>query len=176
MQANVLQTDAMKVLVEFQVFGHPKTKGSLEHIGQGKMRESVRGSKAWRKMVAERAKADHLKRCEATGMSELGRPLRWEGRVGVRVVSYLQPPPHVLRLASEAWHDWIMSDKSGDSDKLARNVLDALGCEDQDDAQIFINDGQVWDLFSHKRLAVGGTQPGQLIQVWSIPDSEAWGA
>lgn len=167
------------ILVDCQVQGHPKTKGSLEHIGQGKMRESVTGSKQWRKMVAERVGADRRRRLWPNPLP-LPDPMFGEvpdpfnGRVGVRVVSYLQPPPAMLRRPASAWRHWLMSDKSGDADKLLRNVLDAIGCENADDAHLIDNDGQVWDAFSHKRLAVGGVAPGQLIQVWKIPEETPW--
>ena len=169
----------LEILAECEVRGHPKTKGSLEHIGNGQLRESVRGSNAWRKMVAERVGADRRRRLWPNPLplpdpmlGEVSDP--FNGRVGVRVVSYLQPPAAVLRRDVEVWRDWLMSDKSGDVDKLLRNVLDAIGCEDKDDAQLIANDGQVWDAMSHKRLAVGGVAPGQLIQIWKIPEDAPW--
>lgn len=159
---------ALEILAECQVQGHAKTKGSLEHIGGGKMREAVTGSGRWRKLVAERVRADHRRRLWTPTLEP------FEGRVGVRVVSYLQPPASVLRRAPQAWQEWLLGDKSGDADKLLRNVLDALGCEGADDARLIRNDGQVWDAMSHKRLAVDGVPPGQLIQVWKIPEDTPW--
>lgn len=148
-------TPVLMILAEVFVPGHPKTKGSMEHIGGGKLRESVTGSKKWRQLVASQIKGNCAPGCFC-------------GRVGVWITSYLQCPA-----GQDPWA-WIMGDKSGDTDKLARNVLDAIGCESKDDACLIANDAQVWNLMSSKRLAHAGMLPGQQIRVWAIPESEPW--
>lgn len=146
------------VLCEAWIPGHAKTKGSLEHIGGGKMRESVTGSKTWRQLAARMVKP-----------FVNGEPYR--GRVGVLVTSFLKPPE---RMSLAQAREWILGDKSGDADKLLRNVCDAIGCEDKDDARLILNDGQVSPGVSYKRLAYGGSLPGQMIRVWAVPESEPW--
>jgi len=166
---------ALVILAEVFVPGHPKTKGSMEHIGGGKMRESVANSGRWRKLVAQQVKADFVLR-EPQRHFNMGleggvswpMDLPYAGRVGVRVVSHVQ-----AATGHEDWFErakkWLMTKFSGDVDKYARNVLDALT-----DSGIIADDSQVWDLFSSKRLAGPGAMPGQTIQVWIIPESMPW--
>lgn len=145
---------ALVVLAETFVAGHAKTKGSLTFKGGRHVEEAVRGSGDWRKLVA-----DSLGRA-STGLHAE------EGRVGVWITSYLQPYAAKDLLDPQGW---IMSQRSGDVDKLARNVLDALT-----DSGLIGDDAQVWDVFSSKRLACPGMMPGQQIRVWAIPDGVPW--
>jgi len=160
----VTQQVEVQILAEIFIHGHPKTKGSLEVVTPKYVRERP-GSSRWRKLVADRLRVDYGKRAEAIGVYDEGMSGPYAGRTGVRIVSYLQPPASWLARVQE----WLVSQFSGDGDKLARNVLDALT-----DSGLIVDDGQVWDLFSHKRLAAPGTPPGQHIQVWIIPESAPW--
>lgn len=147
------------ILAEVWVPGHSKTKGSLDFVTKSHVREAVPGSGRWRQLVAARVKEDAEKRYP--DKENLGN------RIGVRIVSYLQPSRQMLDKGEAG--DWILGRSAGDVDKLARNVLDALT-----DSGVIGDDAQVWDLMSSKRLAKEGMMPGQQIQVWLIPDSAPW--
>ena len=148
---------ALDVVLEVFVPGHPKTKGSLEKQG-GRMVESVAGSKTWRRLVAQRA------RDVAGGAAPIVGP------VAVRLAFYLP----VIDV-------WV--GRPGDIDKLARNVLDALGSTDPGDAAVYGDDAQVVRLIAEKysarpyddgALILGNAlalceQQGVLIQVWRMP-------
>lgn len=149
-------TVPVTVLAEVTVMGHPKTKGSLEVVTKTHVREKP-GSSRWRALVADRLRADFVQRAVFSQPCPL--------RVGVLIVSHLQPP-HTWR---ERVKEWLVSQFSSDVDKLARNVLDALV-----DAGVIVDDGQVVDLYSHKRLAQPGMMPGQRIQVWITPEGHEW--
>jgi hypothetical protein len=152
------------VLCDVFVPGHAKTKGSLEHIGGGQLRDKP-SSYRWRKLVAERVRGDFAKRF--AGMAIIPPH---EGRVGVRIISYGQ-----TRGVFERWAAWLIAKAGfGDVDKLARNVLDALSCEREDDAHLIADDSLVVDLYSHKRLALPGMMFGQQITVWVIPEDAPW--
>lgn len=153
------------VLCDVFVPGHAKTKGSLEHIGNGQLRDKPSSYK-WRKLVAERVKSDVAKRF--AGMA-LVPP--FDGRVGVRIISYGMTPQGIL---AKGMAYLIAKAGFGDVDKLARNVLDALGCDKEDDAHLIMDDSQVVDLYSHKRLALPGMMMGQQITVWAIPEDVPW--
>lgn len=162
------------VLAEVFVSGHPKTKGSLTAVTAKHLRDTP-GSELWRICVVDRVRTD---------MAARSRP--WvtypaQGRIGVRVISYLQLPNPALTNWWERAYAWIMSKLSGDVDKLERNVLDALSACDEKCAKgcrkhagLIGDDAQVWDLYGHKRLAAPGVVPGQRIMVWQIPEDEPW--
>ena len=164
------------ILASVYVAGHPKTKGSMTPLGNGKMVDKP-DSLAWRVLVAERLKTDRAIREITAGCGH--EPA--QGRVGVQVISYLQAP----RSGPSQWwdraRDWIISKLSGDVDKLLRNVLDALSaCDESCGARckkhsgVIGDDSQVWDLYGHKRTASPGVVPGQQITVWLIPEDAPW--
>jgi len=101
--------------------GAPKTKGSLEHRGHGQMKESVVGSKQWRMLMAERFRAAHKGAAPLVG--------------GVGVEAYFIMPTVDVTVA-----------RTGDLDKLLRNVLDAL-----QDAGVVTDDVQVGEIKAVKR-------------------------
>ena len=104
----------MPLLLMTWVPGAPKTKGSMavRNARAGTMKESVIGSTRWRQLIAQRAR-------EMRQQSET-----WNGPAGVSAYFYLpREDPTVKR--------------SGDIDKLTRNVLDAL-----EDAKIWADDVQ----------------------------------
>lgn len=152
------------ILCDVFVSGHPKTKGSMEALGNGKMRDKP-SARVWRKLVAKRVGQDCVKR--APWLSP------HQGRIGVRIVSYMQ-----TATGQEGWWEkakaWLISKLCGDVDKLARCVLDALGCQDKEDAHLIGDDAQVVDLFSHKRLVQPGQMVGQQITVWVVPEDQPW--
>lgn len=164
-----MSQQALEIVVLCDVFvpGHAKTKGSMEALGNGKMRDKP-SSRVWRKLIAERVKTDAEKRGYSTEFHS------YDGRVGVRIVSYGQ-----TATGQEGWlvkaMKWLIARAGfGDVDKLARNVLDAISSEDPDDAHLIADDSQVVDLYSHKRLAMPGMMVGQQITVWVIPEDAPW--
>lgn len=117
---------AWPLLVTYWCPGAAKTKGSMEHLGQGKMRESVKGSSRWRMLMAERARRAY------------GGQAPYEKAVIVSAIFYLLPPPSVIRKGQEAVDAWLISRGSGDVDKLTRNLLDSLT-----DSGVIADDAQV---------------------------------
>jgi len=110
----------MKTLVDIWVPGHPKTKGSLTNQG-GRMVESVRGSGDWRRAIADRAEAD----------------MRNRHGIDPRGVEPFDGPVSVTFIAVLPTED-VTHHGTGDVDKLARNLLDAL-----QDARVYRDDTQV---------------------------------
>lgn len=123
------------------VAGTPAPKGSLRHVGRGRMVEQVKGSKPWREAVAAAAGVH----ARAQGWVTATGPV--EVRVEVRV---LRPKSAPRRL-------FPVTRSSGDIDKHSRNVLDALV-----DARVVADDSQVVLLVAAK---VHSSQPGARIRV-----------
>lgn len=122
------------------VYGTPKPKGSLAHVGKGRLVEQVVGSKPWREAVkwaAIQAKdeAFHV----------------FSGPVAVHIVVTVKKPVS----APKRRRTWPITRSSGDADKHARNCLDALV-----DAVIMFDDSQVTDL--HLIKSYPGQEPGAL--------------
>jgi crossover junction endodeoxyribonuclease RusA len=123
----------------------PKPKGSLRHVGKGKLVEQVAGSKTWRAVIALAAR-------QAINTSD------WtiaDGPVRVQAIVDL-PRPKTNR------DPLPIRRSSGDSDKHARNILDALS-----DGGVYVDDSQVTDLRIIKRFA-DGIQPGAVINVTKL--------
>lgn len=119
--------------------GNPKTKGSMEHIGRGRMRESVVGSTVWRRLMAERFRVGWA-----------GKP-PVHGGVSVAGIWYMPVPD-------------VTAPRTGDEDKLDRNLLDAL-----QDAGVLSDDVQVTRIRIDKVSHVGsGNEPGLLVSVRPI--------
>lgn len=105
------------------------------------------GSHRWRQQVAYIVKA-------TCGARRLGASVWYDGPVTVGMVFYL-PVVDVTAV------------RAGDLDKLERNVLDALGCTDPDDARFYEDDVQVVRILSEKRSAADGASgPGLALTVW----------
>lgn len=141
------------MIVEFWCPGNPKTKGSMDHIGGGRMRENVKGSSDWRKLMAERARA-------AYQTPHRHGPLAMPYALGVQVkaLAYLTPPPSVAKRGLLVCDEWLRSKGSGDVDKLARNLLDALV-----DAGVLVDDAQVISLCIDKAISM--ERPGIHVRV-----------
>lgn len=134
----------MSGIVEFWYAGSPKTKGSMESIGRGRMVQSVAGSTAWATKV-RRAAENAMNAAHGTG--DIGRG--FTGPVSV-YLTFWQDVDSVA-LAGEG---------SGDVDKLARNVLDALT-----KARVYYDDVCVARLVVEKYSArEAGCVPG----VWCV--------
>lgn len=148
-----LTPEAVRTVLTAWVPGLPKTKGSLDHLGGGRVRENVVGSSAWRVMMVERFIA-------ATAWHTT-RPIIPAGvRVSVWVAFWLPVEP--------------ASVGSGDIDKLLRNVFDALSAHTKrcapscrKHAGIYADDVQVVDVFMRKWRATE-RGPGVDVSVSSI--------
>lgn len=146
----------------FVVHGVPKPKGSLKHVGRGRLQEQLEGSKPWREAVkwaALQAVADR----EGTGdpFATLSGPVQ------VDVVFCFAKP----KSAPKTRRTWPITRSSGDVDKLLRNLLDALV-----DAAVIGDDSQVVKTTPEKAYAgehpAGLDVPGARVVVRPLPDSE----
>jgi Holliday junction resolvase RusA-like endonuclease len=133
------------IRIRITVDGTPKPKGSLKHVGRGRLVEQVKGSGTWRDRIAGAALQQHR-----------GAPL-----VGAVVVEFevrialpkSAPKRRVIQPVTRS---------SGDIDKHARNVLDALK-----DGGVIGDDSQVVELRrSRKRYCLPGEAPGAVIEVF----------
>lgn len=134
--------------VRLWVPGTPRPKGSLRHVGKGRMVENHEHSGDWRAMVAYAA------RQELIDLENLGNPPgAYLGAVRVTVQLRFAPP--------KSWRGGFPTSRAtGDVDKHARNILDAL-----QDAGVFKDDAQVASLRISKRYCQGAETPGANIEI-----------
>ncbi len=154
----------INVVTETWVPGRPATKGSLDAIprsgGGFYMRESVQGSKDWRRLVAQAVREDRA----GHGLTE---PTR--SAVGVRILFVLPVPIGIEATTSTEFISglWPSMARAGDVDKLTRNVLDAL-----QDAGAYEDDTQVCKALVGKVYADGVTPgsayQGAFVQCWEL--------
>nr|WP_255633192.1 RusA family crossover junction endodeoxyribonuclease [Demequina sp. TTPB684] len=114
-------------------------------VGHARLVESTAHSKEWRAEVAWRVRQ---------GLRSAG-PV--SGPVRVTVMSFL-PQPKSNR------DPMPTAKRTGDMDKIDRNVLDALT-----DAGAIVDDAQVVDLCSAKRWAADPAHPYTVIEVEAYP-------
>jgi len=136
--------EVTELLLELFVEGLPKPKGSMRHVGKGRMVEQVKGSTTWKDKVSDAVQAKVLDPDNAV-------PLRYEGPVTVNLI-FLLPQPK-SRKGKEA-----TSQRDGDVDKHSRNVLDSLQA-----GGLLKNDSQVVELYARKQYA--DTVTGVVIRV-----------
>lgn len=144
----------MTTLLTVFVPGTPRPKGSMRHVGQGRMVEQLQGSGDWRAAVAYGA------RQELAEMERLGNPPGvYLGSVDVYIRLQFNPP--------KSWngYDRPSSRATGDVDKHARNILDAL-----QDAGVFKDDAQAVTLSVRKWYCKGHQAPGAHITVTQAVD------
>lgn len=136
--------------IRIVVAGIPKPKGSLRHIGRGRLVEQVKGSSTWRGMVALASRQQYH-----------GEPLDVAAAVHfeIRVVPPKSAPKRRITLP--------ITRSSGDIDKHARNVCDALV-----DGGVLVDDSRVVDLHGRKRHCLPGEEPGAVVEVWPFEVSE----
>lgn len=123
--------------LQFRVDGVPKPKGSMRHVGNGRMVEQVEGSAPWRERVLWAAR----KAAQDTGWERL------DGPVTVGITAWYERPKSAPKRRD--WHP--VTRTSGDADKVARNILDALV-----DAAVIRDDSQIVELHVWKCEAVNG--------------------
>lgn len=135
----------MTARLDFEVRGRPAPKGSLRHVGNGRMVEQVKGSKPWRVTVASAA-------------SQAATWQGWTTLTGpVEVIAVVQVP-HLKKPRM-----WPITRSSGDLDKHARNLLDAIV-----DAGLIVDDSQVVALHLTKRY---WSTPGASVSVREIEEA-----
>jgi crossover junction endodeoxyribonuclease RusA len=119
-------------LLDIVVEGRPYPKGSLRHIGGGRLKEQLKGSDPWRKTVVAAAIG------ATAGIPRFPVPKPFEVAVNI-LLTFRRPK-------STPVTDGPVTRSTGDIDKHCRNILDALT-----DAGVFQDDSQVTKLFAHKR-------------------------
>ena len=134
--------------------GTPRPKGSMRHVGKGRMAEQVTGSGDWRAAVA-RAAWDALLEAERLG----NPPGIFLGPVSVHIRLQFALPK------SKHHPAYPTSRTTGDVDKHARNILDALV-----DAAVIRDDSQVVVLRAHKVYCHAQEIPGAHITVTEVVD------
>jgi len=130
-----------KTELRIMVLGKPAPKGSLKSYGRGRMVEQLAASAPWRAKITAAA----IRARQNTGWEMLTGPVS----VTCRAVT---PRPKTVR------REYPITRSSGDADKLARNLLDALV-----DARIMHDDSQVVHLEITK--VYPGVEPGMYITV-----------
>lgn len=145
---------AIQPLVGFVVHGQPKPKGSMRHVGRGRMVEQVEGSRPWREAV---------KYAALDAVRALGSVTPFDGPLQVEVfLSVIKP-----QSAPKTRRTWPVTRSSGDVDKHGRNVLDALV-----DAGVLRDDSTVIRLIVEKDY-IGAAErtlpaPGAHIQIAQV--------
>lgn len=148
--------------LQFRVSGTPSTQGSktgfvVKGKATGKYRAVIvdknpKALKPWREAVRSDAVA-----AAGEGWVPIGGPVRL-------ALLFAMPKP------VKPQHRWPIGANSGDVDKLARAVLDALT-----DAGVWADDARVVDLRVVKDYpgeAVAQTTPGVLVRVWRADQVE----
>lgn len=135
------------------VHGRPKAKGSMRHVGGGRMVEQVAGSGDWR---------IDMKAAAMNAVALAPDPSRYPLDCPVRVeATFTSPRP---ASAPKTRTTWPITRASGDGDKLARNCCDSLV-----DAGVLVDDARIIDLLVFKRYPGQGPDaleiPGAVIRV-----------
>jgi Holliday junction resolvase RusA-like endonuclease len=135
--------------LRFVVWGVPKPKGSLRHVGNGRLKEQLEGSAPWREAV-KYAGLEAVRGREGTG-----RPFATlSGPIELDVVFTFAKP----KSAPRSRRTWPITRSSGDFDKLLRNVSDALV-----DAGVIADDSQIVRVVGEKAY------PGEHPRRWTGP-------
>lgn len=140
------------MILTFEVYGAPATKGSLKPIGNGRLVEEVKASGPWMTKV----RAGALEAAHQCGWRHDG------GAVLVEIEFVLPRPKTVVR-------PMPITRSAGDIDKLSRAVLDALTAVPPKAPRegrrgkpgkpgVITDDSVVVDLVASKRYPSGPTQ------------------
>jgi hypothetical protein len=144
-------------VIHVWISGQPKTKGSMEHLGGGRLRradtraDGSSDSKAWEDVMTYA-----LGRARGTGAAydpNLGRAVAVRATFWLAVADVTVP-------------------RCGDLDKLARAAGDA-----GQRAQVYADDVQIVRFFLDKLACAAGEAPGVLLSIWapSTVEVAAWG-
>jgi len=157
MSASVLTHEATLV-----VAGIPRTKGSLKCVGRNGHHRIVDDNpraRQWLDLVAERARELDLEldRAQAVGVeltATLPRPAAHYGTGANSLTLRRRAPTLPVRR------------QTGDVDKLARLVLDAL-----QNAGVLVDDAQVVELTARKAYPSDGVVPGIVVRLYPLEPS-----
>lgn len=139
----------MSRVIDWWTSGNPATKGSVDTMPNGFVRQSA-ASYAWANRVHAAAKAEVKLR-------------GWEpliGPVGISTRYFMAPPAGLDLDVVEAY---AIHEKIGDGDKLDRNVWDALTA-----AGVWRDDVLVVSWYGIRTYAWGDVRPGAHIEVSAI--------
>lgn len=153
----------IEIEVALEILGFPAPKGSLKCVGRGgkhRLVEDNPRTSSWRDAVADAAVANGSR-------AEIQEP------IGVEITTSLPRPQHhygATGLLPSAPHMPTYA-RTGDVDKLARLVLDALV-----DARLLVDDSQVVELVTRKTYVDDHRpwtpdaldQPGQVVRVYPM--------
>ena len=135
------------MILTFDVHGVPAPKGSLKHVGNGRLVEQLKASGPW----MTRVRAVALEAAYARGWTHDGGGVRVE-------VEFVLPRPKTVRRT-------LPITRRADLDKLCRAVLDALTDVPAHPARgkagkpgLLTDDSTVVDLVATKRYPSGPTQ------------------
>lgn len=151
------------LMLAFTATGAPKPKGSLKHVGHGRLVDQVKGTGAWGDAVEDAAKAAMVSKHYRTyggfpaGGLALGFPL-----FGPLIVELVVTVPALKK--PRRWPD---TRSSADLDKHQRNVGDALTKAGvmKDDAQIVRWEAEKTYPGRHPDAL---DSPGAVIRIWAI--------
>lgn len=141
--------------LSFFVPGVPAPKGSLRHVGNGRLIEQVAASAPWR----ERVNAAAL---------EAAQEQKWEHGPHVPVfvtIEFTVPKPKSVR------RFFPVTRGSGDIDKLCRNILDAIS-DTRKAPGVLRDDSCVIDLHAKKRFTPDSMRSGAWVHVDLPPHQE----
>ena len=140
------------LLLDIDVIGTPRPKGSLRHVGHGRLVEQLKHSPDWRHTIVETAGT--ITRADGdTWTLRDGYPSTDPADVRIEL-RFSRPKSAPKRVV------WPSSRSTGDADKHARNCLDALV-----DAGVLKDDSQVINLLVVKRYCAANETPGARITV-----------
>lgn len=117
-ESRTAYVDSGRTVLALWVPGRPRTKGSLKHVGRGRIVEDHRHSKPWREAIQRACVAEVRRRC-GDWWQPVARPVLVDAvfhfeRLGALAQTMPYPCVNAGIYAC------------GDEDKLRRNVLDAL--------------------------------------------------
>jgi Holliday junction resolvase RusA-like endonuclease len=164
-----MSTTSGRLICAVWVPGHPKTKGSMEHIGHGQMRESV-DNKGWRALVTKMVAADILERHAAAWKDWAHHTM--DAPIGTEAPGQVTRQP--VQVGITFWLDHPdpcgAEERAGDVDKLQRLILDALK-----DAGAYLDDNQVQRVTNPTKFSSRGIpgNAGALIVVQEVTEAEA---
>lgn len=156
-------------LIEVWVPGKARPKGSLEHIGGGRMKESNPHSKPWRKAMASMFTANYMALMIADPDSAVGGYEPYAGAVEVSIISLFPAtgdiPTHGALLVP-------VTRDTGDGDKITRNVLDALQDPCGGRVAVLADDSQVVEIYYRAVYARDAYSGGLWVKVAALDDDE----
>lgn len=151
-----------ELALAFIATGAPKPKGSMRHVGNGRMIDQVKGTGAWGDAVEDATKtAMAIKHVQTYGGFPAGTPIGFP-LFGPLVVELVVTVP-----ALKKPRRWPITRSSADLDKHQRNVGDALTSAGvmKDDSQIVRWEAEKTYPGQHPDALA---EPGAVIRIWTI--------